>query len=50
MIRCRQDDGYDTYRNAFDIQFLNCGDISLEINDPNDPYPPQAYNTELTLT
>ena len=35
--------------NAFDLQFLNCGNVSVQINDPDNPYPPQAYNTEMTI-
>lgn len=35
--------------NGFDIQFLNCGNVTLQINDPDNEYPPQAYNTQLTV-
>ena len=35
--------------NGFDMQFLNCGDVSVNINDPDNPYPPKSYNTNLTI-
>ena len=35
--------------NGFDMQFLNCGDVSVKINDPDNPYPPKSYNTNLTI-
>lgn len=35
--------------NGFDIQLLNCGDVAVQINDPDNEYPPQAYNTQLTI-
>lgn len=35
--------------NGFDVQFLNCGNVSMKINDPDNPYPPKAYNTNLTI-
>lgn len=35
--------------NAFDLQFLNCGDVSLLINDPDNQYDPKAYNTNLSI-
>lgn len=39
-----------TYKNAFDMTFLNCGDVTVQIADPNNPYPPKAYRTNLTLS
>jgi hypothetical protein len=36
--------------NTFDMTFLNCGSASVEIADDNNPYPPQAFNTNLTVT
>ena len=38
-----------TYTNSFDITLLNCGDVSMTIADPNNPYPPKAYRTNLTM-
>lgn len=35
--------------NGFDIQFNNCGTITVEITDPNNAYPPAAYNTDMTI-
>ena len=39
----------DTLPNAFDLTFLNCGDVSLHIEDTGNLYPPKAYRTNLTL-
>lgn len=36
--------------NGFDIQFLNCGNVTLQINDPDNEYPARAYNTQLSVT
>lgn len=38
-----------TYKNAFDMTFLNCGDVTIEIADPDNMYPPKAYRTNLTV-
>ena len=38
------------YHNSFDLQFLNCGNVSLKIDDQNNMFEPKAYNTNLTLT
>lgn len=35
--------------NCFDVQYLNCGNVSMRINDPDNEYPPKAYNTTLTM-
>lgn len=35
--------------NVYDIQFLNCGSVSFKTTDASNPYPPQAYNTQLTV-
>lgn len=35
--------------NGFDMQFLGCGDVSVQINDTDNPYTPKAYNTTLTI-
>ena len=36
--------------NDFDVQFLNCGDVTMEITDPSNRYEPQAYGlTNLTV-
>ena len=39
----------DPCANAFDIQLLNCGNVSFRTTDTNNQYPPQAYNTQLTI-
>ena len=36
-------------KNGFDVQYLNCGNVTMKINDPDNQYPPKAYNTNLTL-
>ena len=36
--------------NAFDMQFLNCGNVTVSIADANNPYPPKGYGTTLTVT
>jgi hypothetical protein len=35
--------------NGFDVQFLNCGNVTMKINDEDNVYDPKAYNTNLTL-
>ena len=35
--------------NAFDVTMLDCGDVTAEILDPGNPYPIQAYRTNLTI-
>lgn len=49
LVLSRREGGDGDCSNAFDMQFLNCGSVSVQINDPNNPYPPQAYNTEMTI-
>ena len=34
---------------AFDVQYLNCGNVNMEIKDTDNPFPPKAYNTTLTV-
>lgn len=35
-------------RNEFDLTMLNCGNVSIEVEDQNNPYPPKAYRTTVT--
>jgi hypothetical protein len=35
--------------NAFDVSMLDCGDVTAEILDPDNPYPIKAYRTNLTI-
>lgn len=35
--------------NGFDMQFLNCGDVTVQINDPDNEFPPQIYNTQMEV-
>ena len=39
----------DSCANGFDVQYLNCGAVTMQINDPDNPYTPKAYNTTLTM-
>lgn len=36
--------------NGFDISFLNCGNVTIQITDPNNQYEPKAYNTNMTVS
>ena len=36
--------------NAYDITFLNCGDVTVHYQDPNNPYTPKGYRTNVTIT
>lgn len=49
LVLSRREGGDGDCSNAFDIQFLNCGNVSVQINDPDNPYPPRAYNTEMAI-
>lgn len=49
LVLSRREGGDGDCSNAFDMQFLNCGSVSVQVNDPDNPYPPQAYNTEMTI-
>jgi len=35
-------------RNAFDVTFLNCGNVTAHVDDSSNPYPIKAYNTTVT--
>lgn len=35
--------------NGFNVSFLNCGTVTMEITDPSNPYEPKAFNTDLTV-
>ena len=39
-----------TVSNVFDVTYLNCGDINMQITDTNNRYPPKAYRTNLSLS
>lgn len=50
LVKCQlESSGSSPCANSFDIQYLNCGNVSMQINDSDNPYPPKAYNTELTI-
>lgn len=45
----KEGSGDPACKNAFDMQFLNSGEISVQITDSENKYPPKAYNTNLTI-
>lgn len=48
VLSARESDN-GTCANVFDITFLGCGNVTLKMNDPSNPYSPKAYNTNLTV-
>lgn len=49
-VSCIRESGSGDCVNDFDVQFLNCGDVTMEITDPSNRYEPQAYGmTNLTV-
>ena len=49
LIDCVNESGTPTYPNAYDIRFLNCGNVRLHIADEDNRYAPSAYNTVLSM-
>ena len=41
--------GSDPVANAYDITFLNCGEVSVKYQDPDNPYTPKGYRTTVTI-
>lgn len=49
-IKIEKEGGTTEKRNPFDVMFIDCGNVELIISDTNNPFPPNAYRTRLTLT
>ena len=49
LVRSSLEGSNNNCANAFDVQYLNCGNVNMEIKDTDNPFPPKAYNTTLTV-
>lgn len=50
LIHSMLESGTGNCKNAFDMQFLNCGSVSVKISDSDNDYPVKGYNTEVSIS